>query len=287
MKLLTVFCWDDIPQLFLQAETIKKFWKGNKHWTIIVEDAGLRKPESIKVANQIKNNLSDWNIEVIIPDSKFKSSGWRRQQLFKLWYSSISDTKWVLVLDCKNFFIRPVSEDMFVSNNTIMSIPVFIDNEFTIESHTVAKLLLGVTANIPMSSCLTPCIINSAESKSLLAHLDIDLDHWIEGQATEFALYQAWTYDKFEYNPVQFVTGFWDEVPVELVDGVMLGAIDNLKFLVWVHHRCVVKEHYRTITKQVLHNVGIPQDVTELWDLRSKDLLDRYANQNRSNWRDI
>jgi hypothetical protein len=37
MKLLTVFCWDDIPQLFLQAETIKKFWKGKDRPSPFIE----------------------------------------------------------------------------------------------------------------------------------------------------------------------------------------------------------------------------------------------------------
>lgn len=285
MKLLTVFCWDDIPQLLLQAETVKRFWKGKKHWTIIVEDA--EEELSKAAANQIKDNLTDWNIEVIIPDSRLMAAGWRRQQLFKLWYSSISDTEWVLILDCKNLFIRPVSKESFIKNNTVMSVPVFSQNEFTTQCHLDAKTLLQLTEDIPMSSCLTPCVVNSKETSLLIAHLGLDLHTWVSGQATEFALYQCWTYNKFEYEPIQFVTGFWDEVQGPLAYDIALEAINNPQFLVWVHHRYVTKKRYRKLTEKVLCNVGIPQDEIILWDSRCADLLSRYASQDRTNWKNL
>lgn len=285
MKLLTVFCWDDIPQLLLQAETVKKFWKGKKHWTIIVED--VESDISKEAANQIKNNLSDWNIEVIIPESRLTAAGWRRQQLFKLWYSAISDTEWVLILDCKNLFIRPVSKESFISNNSIMSVPVFSKNEFTIQCHLDAKDKLGLTEEIPMSSCLTPCVVNSKETKELIQHLGLTLDTWIDGQATEFALYQCWTHNKFEYMPVQFVTGFWDEVQGPLADDIALEAINNPQFLFWVHHRYVTGKRYRDLTETVLRKVGIPQDEIILWDSRCANLLSRYASQDRTNWKNL
>jgi hypothetical protein len=289
MQILTVVHFVDIPQLLLQAKTIKKFWTDTKLWTIVIEDKDPR--ACIAACELIKDSMKDWNINVIVPNSKFEAAGWVRQQLFKLWYTAQSTEEWVLILDCKNFLIRPMNQQSLVNNNRIKHIPLFSLNEFTLFTHKAAKEKLNITEETPISSCMNPCAWNSAEAKSLVDHLGITLDTWVDGGATEFTLYWLWTYKKFKYIEKQFVSGFWDEIEdKDLAKSIAKEAVKNHKFLIWVHHRYVYNNELRDLTKYVLSSIGVTKRSLLQWDEQYQQIIrdtEHLIKQDRSKWKDL
>jgi hypothetical protein len=289
MQLLTVVHFVDIPQLLLQANTIKKFWKDTKLWTIVIEDEDPT--QCLEACEIIKHFMKEWNINVIVPNSNLKAPGWIRQQLFKLWYTALSSEEWVLILDCKNFLIRPMNQQSLVINNKVKHIPLFSLNEFTLFAHNESKKKLKILDDVPVSSCMNPCAWNSSEAKTLVDHLGITLDTWVEGGATEFTLYWIWTYRKFKYTEKQFVSGFWDEIEdKDLAKSIADQAVKNKKFLIWVHHRYVHNSELRDLTKQVLSSIGITKRRLLQWDEQYQTILrdsEHLIKQDRSKWKDL
>lgn len=289
MQILTVFYFDDIPQLLLQALTLKKFWKDTKTWTLIIEDENIE--PCLEACTKIKNYMDDWQINVIVPESKFEASGWVRQQLFKMWYASQCTDDWVLIIDCKNFLIRPCDQKSFVSGNKVKQLPLFQINDFTIFIHEASKKYLGIKDDIPLSACMNPCVWNTYELRSLITRLGISLDKWVEGGATEFALYYLWTYKKFKYVEKQFATGFWDQIEdLSLAKSVVYGAKKTDKFLFWVHHRFVYDPELRNLTYDVLLNAGIRKQSLDLWNKRYGDMLalkESSIKQDRTLWKKL
>jgi hypothetical protein len=289
MQILTVVYTADIPQLLLQAESIKKFWKDNKHWTIVIEDP--RPNACLAACDIIKQSLVGWNIEVVVPVSQLSAPGWIRQQLFKLWYTAQSVDDWVLIIDCKNFLIRPMDQQSLVNDNTVLHLPLFSKNEFTIFTNSAAKEKLKITEDVPLSSCMNPCAWNSAEARLLIKELDLTLDTWVEGGATEFTLYWVRTYNKFVYKEKQFATGFWDEIAdKKFAKEIALAATKDDNFLIWVHHRYVDNIELRELTNFVLSQIGISQNYLDRWNEQYQQILlndESLIKQDRSKWKDL
>lgn len=290
MQILTVFHYDDTPQLLLQAITIKKFWQDSKVWTLIIEDRN-NSDLCLEACDKIKNYMKDWQINIILPESNFEASGWIRQQLFKMWYASKCSDAWVLIIDCKNFLIRPTNFNFFVSKNKVKKIPLFQTDDFTILTHESSKKFLGINETISLSSSITPCVWNTNEVRSLVSELGISLDNWIDGSATEFSLYYLWTYKKFKYIEKQFATGFWDQLEdKELANNIALQAMKNKKFIFWVHHRFVYDLELRKLTCDVLKNAGIKKESLELWNKRYEDMIslkESSIKQDRTLWKGL
>lgn len=286
MQLLTVVNYMDYPQLFLQAATINKFWKGVKHWTIVIEDATSE--ESLKYCQLIKDSMTEWTIEIIIPEIDFPLSGWERQQLYKLIYSSRSKFDWVLILDCKNFMIRSMDETTFVNGNEIKVFSVK-ENEFIKQSHFKSKsrLKMFFLKSIPYCSSMTPFALNSKETENLVNKLKINENFKLNG-ATEFALYWIYTYNKYRYISKQFVTGFWENVDLKSAEYISFGAIIDDKFKFWTHHRYVTDANLRKITYDTLYKIGIEKKELDLWTERYECVLANSPElvlQSRDNWK--
>lgn len=279
MKILTVTHWSDLFQLRLQAESLRKFWQGRKRWTIIIEDA---QPE-IAATNlawcQQHIHIDGWEIDFVIPHSpNCVRNGWERQQMFKLYYSATADDDWVLILDTKNFLAKATDESFFLrDNNAIPYLPKFTNNDFFDITTDHAKRLLGITADIPPSASMTPWVFNKKETADMIKLLGIDLVNWPVEKATEFTLYWHWTYSKFNWFPLQFVTGFWnanystdDNLNIKpLSDGVETDP----KIVFWTHHRYVTHPALRQATIDILHKAGLSKDVLLKWNSDFDKLL--------------
>ena len=235
--------------------------------------------------------MPDWNIEVIVPNSKLNAPGWIRQQLFKLWYTAQSKDDWVLIVDCKNFLIRPMSRDSLVKGNTVIQLPLFSKNEFTIFTNKAAREKLKIIEDVPLSSAMNPCAWNVKEAVSLIKELGLTLDTWVEGGATEFTLYWVWTHNKFSYIEKQFATGFWDEIAdKDFAREIALAATKTEDFLLWVHHRYVDNLELRELTKFVLTEVGIDNVFLDRWNEQYQKILlenESLIRQDRSKWKDL
>ena len=110
MDLLTVTCERDLPQMILQAESISKFVKSCRHWVVINE----KTPDIEKWRSLLEPFYTNHDLVLTVPDTYNDSTdsyiGWVRQQVHKILMSKkIKDD--YIVLDSKNFFIRPTDTE--------------------------------------------------------------------------------------------------------------------------------------------------------------------------------
>lgn len=118
MDLVTVACERDIQDLLLQAHSIDKFIQEPCHHWITVEDESLTPDEWHGILSPYytrhKLNLTFSKR----PDLEFYEPfnlGWRRQQELKLTAVANCVSDRAMVLDAKNFFIRPtILEDISI-----------------------------------------------------------------------------------------------------------------------------------------------------------------------------
>jgi len=109
MDLVTVTCNRDFQHMLLQAESIQKFIEPCTHWIIINEYEDL---DVNKWHNALSKFYTKHKFYILTPDN-FKTDQmphrkWHGQQYFKLAVSKLINTDY-LILDTKNFFIRPTS----------------------------------------------------------------------------------------------------------------------------------------------------------------------------------
>lgn len=104
MDLVTVTCFDDRHQMLLQAESIEKFLEPCTHWVIV---------NDLDVDRSFWNNLlspfyKNHTLKLFFPEwNTFPNgTGYEKQQCYKFWVSKLIAGNY-LVLDSKNFFIRP------------------------------------------------------------------------------------------------------------------------------------------------------------------------------------
>lgn len=132
MYLLTVTCNRDFYQMLLQAESINKFLEPCTHYVIVNEHkADLEfwwrwlspyyQKHRLVLLNRIDYNYGQLGIDYTNNSS---SAGWIMQQLQKLLVSYHLNQDY-LILDSKNFFIKPTSLNEWehvLGNPTLMTI---------------------------------------------------------------------------------------------------------------------------------------------------------------------
>ena len=274
MKILTIVHWADLFQLSLQAESLSKFWLGNKRWTVVIEDPILDVQQRSLAWCKKNIHIEGWDIDFVIPNtSEVRYNGWIRQQQFKLYYSAHAIEDWVLILDAKNFLIKPTDKSFFIRDDTVIYLPAFNTEEFFRKTTEDAAKLLNMHDPIPKAASMTPWVFNKQEVLSLNTKLGIDINCWPSPtNATEFTLYWTWAYSKFNWTPVQFVTGFWQEkysntiTTVPSMFDIKEGArtIDDIRF--WTHHRYTLDPLARQVTTEFLEEMGLSTEVLTRWN---------------------
>ena len=120
MDLVTIACERDIQDLLLQAHSIDKFIeKPCRHW-ITVEDESLTPEEwhgfLLPYYQRHTLYLTFSKRPDLYYDTPF-TLGYRRQQVLKLLAAANVYSDTCLVLDCKNFFIKPVDLGLWPYKN--------------------------------------------------------------------------------------------------------------------------------------------------------------------------
>ncbi len=109
MDLVTVTCNRDFQHMLLQAESIQKFLEPCTHWIIINEYEDL---DVDKWHGALSKFYTNHRYNILTPAyfniNAMSHRRWHGQQYFKLAISTIINTDY-LILDTKNFFIRPTS----------------------------------------------------------------------------------------------------------------------------------------------------------------------------------
>jgi hypothetical protein len=171
-------------------------------------------PEYKHLAEKVK--IIDSTLLYIHPNSSFSNYGWFPQQILKLKAYKVATSKYYIVLDSKNHFIRPITEDYFFQDGKplqviedyknhfmrmyiINTLNVFENNKNNIKDQFI-HYYTNEEKNVPaFQTLLTPVIF----IKDICEKIDesIKLDYYLNGQHTfaEFAIYAAY----IKYNDLQ------------------------------------------------------------------------------------
>ena len=142
--------------------------------------------------------------------------GWFPQQILKLRAYKVTSAKYYIVLDSKNHFIRPITEDYFFQDGKpkqviedytehfmriyiINTLNVFENNKNNIKDRFI-HYYTDSEKNVPsFQTLLTPVIFIREICKSIDENMN--LDYFLNGQNTfaEFAIYAAY----LQYNTLQ------------------------------------------------------------------------------------
>lgn len=117
MNIITIVFCADLANIFLQAHTLKKYWKGLKEWIIVVED----NETTLKWCEEnIRPIMDNWNVTIQLGSPIQSPYSWHRQQIYKLLtVRDISTQEYSLILDAKNLMIRQSFPTDFVVNGKI------------------------------------------------------------------------------------------------------------------------------------------------------------------------
>jgi hypothetical protein len=187
--------------------------------------------------------------------------GWTSQQILKWYLAYYSTADWQVVLDSKNFYIKPFK---LLDTLDFKEIPGFafpdrnewiqqeLDNSF--------KFLESYQSEYPQKySAMTPWIWNTAKIKEMLDTVwpDSSWKTLKKLTGTEWFLYLAWIGNSIKYYPKQIVTGIWGNCNsnTRLVDG-----IGNKDICFWTHHRFATSCDSLELTKQVIKYSDIATD---------------------------
>ena len=270
----------DLPQFKLMLYCLNKYWQGNKQITIAVtsynnEPATVTVPQ---VEEVLHSQLSlDWTIHVF-PEIKCNIGGYNEAQLYKFLISKSNLADDHIILDCKDFLLKPADFTDFIFEGRYKIIH-FDDPEKTYqEIYPLLTTQLGITQDIPKNIILTPYIFNNNQMKRVWTKFINkfgNYDTWTTFPTMiECGSYYALTY--LDESPlIKFVDksspeyywmpigGIWKSQTREeiLEQQKTFDLFPERKF--WKHHRNVFDS--TEITADVLQQHNIPDAVINTW----------------------
>jgi hypothetical protein len=152
--ILSVVYKPELPLLKIQAQSIQKHVNHSeiRHIRIMVNDADINMARNIDREwwGPLKNKVIITHRDKLFTPMS-RTRGWITQQLCKLMGAAQSKSDWVMILDAKTWFVRPVSEQMLFLNGKAMVI--------TMEPHTgfsKGKQVLESEHNVNLSYSIGP-----------------------------------------------------------------------------------------------------------------------------------
>lgn len=267
--ILTVVNKIDTFLLYLQAVSIIKFWGGEKKYTIIIEDALTEDSEvtSAFITEYIMPMFNDeWTINVLLGKTTSTDSGWHRQQLLKLHYSSIMSTDWVLLLDTKNIFIKHCDLSHFFRDDMPIMNMYPGSHEFGIECNRNMRkyLKLDDTSVTNNFSLLTPALFNTTLLRNMLIKINFDVNKWEFGVATEISLYLNYATQYQTYIQCETNVGIYDNDDTDVISRKDY-AMTNDDVVLWSHHRRAYSVDTCEVSCSILKEAGFDESVIKEW----------------------
>lgn len=262
VEFIVVTFYYDLAQFYMLCLSIKKH-HNNKYKIRIVynydDETELSAVDDfLKI---IDDQLLNFDVEFMIKPPEFDGAGWDTQQLLKWYLAYTSTVEWQVVLDSKNFYIKPFD---LLDTLDFKEIPgfAFPDNEIWIrqELDRSFKFLESYQPEYPQKySAMTPWIWNTQKIKEML---DIvwPNSYWKKLKklpGTEWFLYLAWIGNSIKYYPEQVVTGIWG---IENNDINLLEGLGNPDISFWTSHRFATSDKSLEMTEQVVRNAEIAND---------------------------
>jgi hypothetical protein len=209
----------------------------------------------------VKDQLSEFDVEFTIKPPEFNGEGWDTQQLLKWYLAYTSTVEWQVVLDSKNFYIKPFD---LLDTLDFKEIPgfAFPDNQKWIQQELDRsfKFLESYQPEYPQEySAMTPWIWNTNKIKEMLDTVwpNTTWKHLKKLPGTEWFLYLAWIGNTIKYYPEQVVTGIWG---IENNDVSLLEGLDNPDISFWTSHRFAKSDKSLEMTEHVVRNAEIAND---------------------------
>lgn len=120
MNIITVTWKQDLHNLLYQAYSLEKNWQGLKEWIIVSEDGDVTYKFII---DRIVPIMTGWSVSVLHAPVMSAKVGWWRQQVCKFWAAAnMSSQDYSLILDSKNFLIKPINGKWFIGDDGITKI---------------------------------------------------------------------------------------------------------------------------------------------------------------------
>ena len=275
-KLLVTTYNEDAKQFEMFCYCLNKNWRGNRFITIVINSI-IPYTSDIdwdnffqQMTNITRCHLIDWTVELI--DGRHKDHhGYREQAVNKVIHSIDPRFEDVVVLDAKDFLLRPADISMFKVNNKYR-VTYWLEGRLIDLYSTAHKLLDSDMSHIPAILNLTPWIWNVTQLEKYWAYmldrfgLYLSWDDMYQGGG-EVDSYYAYSYcdttKSFEFLPP-------DQNPL-LIGGVWgaqtyLGAVKEAKDfdsdsrrIIWKHSRKAAEKNCIDITKSMLVKYGIDQ----------------------------
>jgi hypothetical protein len=211
----------------------------------------------------VKDQLSKLDVEFIIkPDEvTCDSGGWTSQQILKWYLAYYSTAEWQVVLDSKNFYIKP-----YEIGNLKDGVPGFaipdgdVRNWSGVEMIKAYDYLKHIRSDQPQKyAAMTPWIWNTRKIREMLDEL-WPTGSWISLNnvpGTEWFLYLAWIGDSINYYPKQCVSGIWG---IENNNVNLLSGSNNPNISFWTFHRFAKSDKSLEMTEQVIRNAKIASE---------------------------
>lgn len=273
VTLITVVHEYDTPQIFLQAHSLLKHWKGDKSWVIYTDDTFALE----FVSKHILPLMIGWNVK--ISNKEYKATdGWIRQQIAKLYESSQVQTEYSLILDAKNFLIKSADIDTFLDSGIwCMELE---DCSFYQKNMLISENFLGIKNNGKIPASITPWVWKTDIVKEVITKIP-NFDQWETIPGSEWFLYWLVAQDKVKWISKGWVAGLWSGKQFVKISRKKINDLDNLNDLYWwTHHRGHISTKARLATKSILLKSKTITDPTlfRKWDVMSNRLFRKNKN---------
>jgi hypothetical protein len=208
-NILTICFRGDLHNLLYQAYSLRKNWLSRKKWILIIEDSHKTSATKEFILKEIIPIMEGWEVQLIDNINIICRNGWYRQQIFKLHgVAQISDSKWTLVLDAKNFLINPLSVEWF-NDNGLMKVQMHSDN---VEDSWQTSLMFFGKDSKNHSRCysLTPWMMNKQITRFVIDEFEkrqVDIYKTPSLPAWEFYAYWIFAEHRYAYTSSKLSSG--------------------------------------------------------------------------------
>ena len=276
IEFILVTFFYDLAQFYMLCLSIKKHH--NKKYKIRIVYNYDNEKELVAVDDFLKiidDHLLDFDVEFLIKPPEFDGAGWDTQQLLKWYLAYTSTVEWQVVLDSKNFYIKPFD---LLDTLDFKEIPgfEFPDNQKWIQQELDRsfKFLESYQLVPPQKySAMTPWIWNTNKIKEMLDTVWPN-SSWKKLKklpGTEWFLYLGWIGKDIKYYPCQVVNGIWGDCITDIsTNKVMFTKYSNVCF--WTHHRFATSDNALAITESIIteSNIATDKEIAQ-WQCYLKD----------------
>jgi hypothetical protein len=241
MNILTIAFCGDLANLLYQAHSLKKNWLGEKKWYLIIEDLHYTSETLEWCQNVISPIMNDWDIKIISGRDITIQNSWYRQQVYKLWAASeIVNSEYSLILDSKNFLVRPIDGSWFFTDNKL-KVQFASDNDTSTGWIDCCNFFGEPNSPIKRPSNLTPWVwrkdlVNNTISKYKDYGIEIYTTEKNKLPVYEFDAYWFCNQSQIEWTSTRFNDGVTSDIPPHAVDNMIKNHIIQSRPF-WTYHR--------------------------------------------------